>query len=331
MTRHPDLTGGHLRPRVWTEVALSPAPLARLRRVADVTTLATMDALTGADIAIIGSSSVVDDAFLTRAGANLKMVARRGIGYEKVDVSACTARGVLSVNTPDGPSQSTAEHAVALLLAIAKNLQMSVDRLRTGLPYTRADLQGREVRGSTLGVIGFGRIGRRVSRICASGLGMRVIVFEPYVADIPAYHEGITTTPNLEGLLAEADFVSIHVPLTPDTRHLIGDRELRLMKTGACLINVSRGSIVDEAALIGALQAGHIAGAGLDVFDPEPPSSDNPLLHMDNVVATPHVASNTKEGLERMSDGVVDQILQLLDGERPTFLIDPRAWGEHNA
>ncbi len=325
MPSSTDQVGPRPTPRVWTEVALSPAPLARLQRMAIVTTEGTLEDLPDADVAVTGAS-VVDEAFLAQAGANLKMVARVGIGYEQVDVAACTAHGVVAVNTPDGPTESTAEHTVTLLLAIAKNLQGSSAHLRANLPWTRAALEGREVRGSLLGVVGFGRIGRRVSQICAAGLGMRVIVFDPFVDQIPAGYEGVTAAPSLDALLGQADFVSVHVPLTPETRRLIGDRELRLMKGGAYFINVSRGPIVDEAALLSVLRDGHLAGAALDVFDPEPPSPDNPLLHMDNVVVTPHVASNTSAGNERMSSSVVDQILQLLAGERPTFLIDPRAW-----
>jgi D-3-phosphoglycerate dehydrogenase len=130
----------------------------------------------------------------------------------------------------------------------------------------------------------------------------------------------------LDALLPRVDFLTLHTPLMPETYHLIGERQLRLMKPGSFLINVSRGPVVDEPALIRALQDGHLAGAGLDVFDPEPPMPDNPLLRMTNVVVTPHVASNTDKGYWRMSQSVVDQVLQVLAGERPSFLIDPAAW-----
>jgi phosphoglycerate dehydrogenase-like enzyme len=155
---------------------------------------------------------------------------------------------------------------------------------------------------------------------------MRVMVFDPYVSAIAGLPANVTMTESVDALLPEVDFLTLHTPLTPETYHLIGERELRLMKPGAYLINVSRGPVVDEAALIRALADGHLAGAGLDVFDPEPPSPDNPLLRMRNVVVTPHIASNTDQGVLRMSQSVVDQVLQVLAGERPSFLIDPAAW-----
>ncbi len=183
-----------------------------------------------------------------------------------------------------------------------------------------------EVRDRVLGVVGYGRIGRRVTEICALGLRMPVVVFDPYLGAMANLPDGVTMVDSLDALLPHVDFLTLHTPLLPDTHHLIGEPQLRLMKPGAFLINVSRGPIVDEAALIRALQAGHLAGAGLDVFDPEPPMPDNPLLHMTNVVVTPHIASNTDQGYWRMSQSVVDQVLQVLAGERPSCLLDPAAW-----
>jgi D-3-phosphoglycerate dehydrogenase / 2-oxoglutarate reductase len=182
------------------------------------------------------------------------------------------------------------------------------------------------VRDQTLGVVGFGRIGRRVTEICALGLKMRVLVYDPYLPEIPALYEGVESVGSLDDLLARSDFVTLHIPLMAETHHLIGERELRLMKPGSYLINASRGPVVDEAALIRVLQSGHLAGAGLDVYEIEPPDPDNPLLHMENVVNTPHVASNTPQGNGRMSHSAVDQVIQLLAGERPSFVIDPAAW-----
>jgi phosphoglycerate dehydrogenase-like enzyme len=268
----------------------------------------------------------VDGAFLDHAGPELKLVIRHGIGYNAVDVPAATTRGILAANTPDGPTESTAEHAVGLLLAIAKRIVKSDFVLRTNQPWTRADLRGVELLDQLLGVVGYGRIGRRVTEICALGLKMRVIVYDPYLTKIPELPEGVKMVNSLAELLSQADFVTLHIPLTPDTHHFIGERELRLMKPGSYLINASRGPVLDEAALIRVLEDGHLAGAGLDVYDIEPPEPDNPLLQMTNVVNTPHVASNTPQGSWRMSQSVVDQVLQLLAGERPTFLIDPSAW-----
>lgn len=285
----------------------------------------TLANLAGAEVAIIGRSTV-NHTFLDHGGPELKLVIRHGIGYNTVDVAACTARGILTANTPDAPTESTAEHAVALLLATAKKIVKADYYLRTNKAWTRPDLLGTDVRDLILGVVGYGRIGRRVTEICALGLKMQVLVFDPYLREPPLLYEGVDMVSNLDDLLTRADFVTLHTPLMPETHHLIGERQLRLMKPGAYLINASRGPVVDEAALIRVLQAGHLAGAALDVYDIEPPEPDNPLLHMENVVNTPHIASNTPQGNGRMSHSVVDQILQLLAGERPSFLIDGAAW-----
>jgi D-3-phosphoglycerate dehydrogenase len=314
-----------MKPKVWTEVNLHPEALARLQAHADVAAGTSLDTLAGADAAIIGRS-VVDAAFIERAGPSLKLVIRHGIGYNTLDVPTATQYGVLAANTPDAPTESTAEQAVGLLLAVAKLIVKSDMVLRANTPWTLADLRGTEVRDRVLGVVGYGRIGRRVAEICGLGLKMPIVVFDPYLSAAAPTAEYVTVATSLDALLPQVDFLTLHTPLMPETHRLIGERELRLMKPGTFLINVSRGPVVDEAALIRALQDGHLAGAGLDVFDPEPPMPDNPLLRMTNVVVTPHVASNTDKGLWRMSSSVVDQVLQVLAGERPTFLLDPAAW-----
>jgi D-3-phosphoglycerate dehydrogenase len=155
---------------------------------------------------------------------------------------------------------------------------------------------------------------------------MKVLAYDPLLSGTPPTPEGVTLINDLDTLLAQADFVTLHTPLVPETHHLIGGRELRLMKPGSYLINASRGPVVNEAALIEALQTGHLAGAGLDVFDPEPPEPHNPLLKMANVVLTPHIASSTETGVAAMINGAADQILQVLAGERPTYLVNPTVW-----
>ncbi len=312
-----------MKPNVWTEVPLHPEALERLQAHAEVTT--DMDRLTGAEAAIIGRMNV-DAAFIERAGPNLKLVIRHGIGYNTLDVPTATRYGVLSANTPDAPTESTAEQAVGLLLAVAKAIVKSDMTLRANIPATLLELRGVEVRDRVLGVVGYGRIGRRVTEICALGLKMPVLVFDPFLSSGVALPEGVSMVDSLDALLPLVDFLTLHTPLMPETHHLMGERQFRMMKPGSFLINVSRGPVVDELALIQALQDGHLAGAGLDVFDPEPPLPDNPLLSMTNVVVTPHVASNTDKGYWRMSQSVVDQVLQVLVGERPSFLIDPAAW-----
>ena len=313
------------KPKVWTEVELHPSVVARLTEVAEVITAGTQATLPGVDIAIIGASKV-NGAFLDHAGPHLKLVARHGIGYNDVDVPAATARGILATNTPDGPTEPTAEHTVALLLAAAKWIVKGDMYLRNNRPYTRSTLRGVEVRDLTLGIVGFGRIGKRVAEICGLGLRMRVVVFDPFLpvgSAAPAYVELVG---DLDTLLTQADFLTLHTPLTPETHHLISRRELHLLKPGSYVINASRGPVLDEAALIAALQEGHLAGAGLDVFDPEPPHPDNPLLKMENVIVTPHSAGNTVQGSIRTGQMLVEQVLHVLRGERPPDLLNPEAW-----
>lgn len=240
-------------------------------------------------------------------------------------MAAASERGILVCNNPDAPGESTAEHAVALLLATAKRVFTGSLQLRQG-EVDRASLIGTEVRGRTLGVLGYGRIGRRVAEICALGLGMSVLVYLPVVRSGLPRAEGIGFTSDLDALFARADFVTLHTPLKAETRHLVRERHLRLMKPGGYLINTSRGAVIDEAALIRALQDGHLAGAGLDVFDPDPPAADNPLLRMPNVVATPHIAPFTDASFRAMWRGVAGQIGRVLQGSRPANLVNPDAW-----
>jgi phosphoglycerate dehydrogenase-like enzyme len=312
-------------PRVWSEVALHPEALARLEGRVELVFPGTLESLPGAVAAIIGGCAV-SDAFVAQAGPSLRLVVRHGIGYNTLDIPALTRSGVYAANTPDGPTESTAEQAVGLLLAVAKLIVKSHIIMREGRAWGRADLLGVEVLGRTLGVVGYGRIGRRVAEICALGLRMPTLIFDPFLPADAQLPQGMRAVASLGELLPQADFLTLHTPLSAETHHLIGARELALLRPGSFLINVSRGPVVDEAALIAALQSGHLAGAGLDVFDPEPPMPDNPLLFMDNVVVTPHVASLTDMGYWRMSTGCVDQTLQVLAGERPTSLIDAAAW-----
>jgi phosphoglycerate dehydrogenase-like enzyme len=256
----------------------------------------------------------------------LKVIARHGIGMNNVDIPAASARGILVVNTPDAPTESTAEHAVALIMALAKRVVAGDMSLR-GANIPRAQLMGTELRGRTLGVVGVGRIGRRVAEICALGLQMRVMAYNPSLPDWSLLTAlGVEPVDRLETLLAQADVVTLHASLTPETRHLMSERRLRLMKPTAYLVNTSRGSLVDEMALARVLAEGHLAGAALDVFDPEPPPPDHPLLRMTHVVVTPHTASYTDLGYQGMGLGAVEQTLQVLRGERPPNLLNPEVW-----
>jgi D-3-phosphoglycerate dehydrogenase len=315
-----------MKQKVWVGFDLMPEPLALLEAETETIHSSNLADLAGVAGVILGVAPTADAAFMDQAGQSLKVIARHGIGVDNVDLAAATERGILVVNTPDAPTESTAEHAVALLLALAKQVVAGDRNLRGTANISHHRLQGTEVRGRTLGVVGFGRIGRRVAEICSQGLRMRVMAFDPYVDPSQVAAMGVVMVDSLELLLGQADFVSLHPALTPETRHLIGLPELRLMKSTAFLINVSRGPVVDEVALIEALKTGQLAGVAMDVFDPEPPSPDHPLFRMPNVVTTPHISSFTDLGRQAMSQGAIEQVLQVLRGERPTYLLNPEAW-----
>ncbi len=263
------------------------------------------------------------DADLMDRAPNLRAICRTGIGVDKVDLEEATRRGVAVCNTPDGPTVSTAEHALGLILAAAKSLFRSATWLRQGLDSMFARHDALELDGKTLGLVGFGRIARRLA-VAAHGIGMEVSAYDPHLA--PTAFAGAQRAATLGELLGKADVVSIHVPLTADTEHLIAAEQFSAMKQGVILVNTSRGSVVDQSALLAALDNGQVMAAGLDVTDPEPLPVDHPLLHRDNVLVTPHVASGTREGKRRMFRTAFDQAIQVLAGERPPHLVNPEVW-----
>lgn len=310
-----------MKPKVVMQFELRLGATERIREVAEVVIDPTLEQAVGADIIVAGGSKF-DAAVMDKLGLNLKAIARTGIGVDTIDLDAATARNILVINTPDAPTESTAEHAVALLMAVAKRVMVGDMSLRGDTTIQRSDMVGTELLGRTLGVVGYGRIGRRVAEICALGLRMDVLVYDPYINLDQPTPERVRLTDNLDELLRQSMFVTVHVPLLSTTRHFIGEREMRLMPRGSYLINASRGPVIDEAALIRLLQEGHFAAAGLDVFDPEPPLADNPLLKMKNVVLTPHIASSTDRGIYAMMHGVADQIIQILNGQRPPHIVN---------
>lgn len=313
------------RPKVVMQMELRLGATERLREVAEVVIDPQLADVAGADVIVPGPGKVNADLF-DRAGPSLKLIAKPGIGVDNVDIPAASARQILVLNTPDAPTESTAEHAVALLMAVAKRVLVGDMFLRTDRTIPRGEMIGTELLGRTLGVVGYGRIGRRVAEICALGLRMNVLVYDPFININQPTPERVTLTDDLDGLLRQANFLTVHIPLLPNTRHFIGEREMRLMAKGSYLINASRGPVIDEAALIRLLQEDHFAAVGLDVFDPEPPHPDNPLLKMRNVVVTPHIASSTDRGIHAMMHGVADQVIQVLNGERPPYLLNPEVW-----
>lgn len=308
---------------LWTDVALETAGRELLEPDAEIfqAPAGSLERIEEAD-GIIAGSLLPGNADLFARATKLQVIARVGIGYDNIDLSAATAAGVCAVNTPFAPTESTAEFTMALILAVARRIVPAHQRLRTGEWNQTAELKGFDLAGKTLGLIGCGRIGARVAEI-ALAFRMRVLAVDPRPSVIPA---GIEFAPSLDRLLAISDVVSVHVPLLPETRQLLNTRTLSLMKKGAVLINASRGPVVDEAALQAALESGHLGGAGLDVWDPEPPQPDNPLFRLSNVVATPHMAAFTQEGRTRSHGGAALQVLQVWRGERPAALLNPEVW-----
>jgi glyoxylate reductase len=256
----------------------------------------------------------VDGAFLERAGAQLRIVALHAVGYDNVDLEAATAHGVLVTNTPDVLTQATAEFTIALVLAALRRVAAGDRLVRRGdeWAWEPTYMLGTGLAGKTLGIVGLGRIGSEVARL-AEAFGARVI------------HTSRSSGVPLAELLAHADVVSLHVPLTPQTDRLIGAAELRAMKRNAVLVNTTRGRVVDEAALVEALEAGEIAGAALDVYEHEP-DVHPALLRLENVVLTPHIASATAEAREAMGMLCVASLRAvLLEGQRPPNLLNPEA------
>ncbi|MDJ0952397.1 MAG: hydroxyacid dehydrogenase [Acidimicrobiia bacterium] len=253
----------------------------------------------------------------------LRVIARTGIGYDKVDLDAATARGIAVCNTPDAPTISTAEHTIALVLMVAKNVKRSEAELRGGGTDFYARHTGIELEGRTLGLVGFGRIARLVAAM-AQGLGMTIAAFDPYVA--ATEFGSVSRYDTLEQLAAVADVLSLHVPLTAENAGLIDKDLLGALKPGGVLINTARGGLVDLVALEGALESGHLFGAGLDVTDPEPLPPDHPLLHRLDVVVTPHVAAGTAGAKRRIFKAAFNQVIQVLDGTQPQHLVNPEVW-----
>jgi D-3-phosphoglycerate dehydrogenase len=276
------------------------------------------------DALIIRSATQVT-ADVLDAATNLKVVARAGIGLDNVDVDAATRRGVMVVNAPQSNIISAAEQTLALLLAQARNIPQAHADLIEGR-WERTKWEGVELAGKTIGLVGLGRVGSLVATR-ATGFGMRVIAFDPYVSADRAKEMGVEIMPTLEALLVQSDFVSVHLPRTPETEGLLGDKELRMIKPGARLVNTARGGIVDEAALAKVLDDGHLAGAALDVFSVEP-TIDSPLFGLPNVVVTPHLGASTREAQDKAGITVAEMVRLGLKGEFVPYAVNVSAGAE---
>jgi glyoxylate reductase len=295
--------------RVWPE-ELPPGP----EQLAEL--------LHGCDGALTMSTDRISSDLLDHE-PQLKVISNFAVGLDNVDVAAATARGVAVCNTPGVLTETTADAAFALLMASARRLNEGVDYVKSGHWRTWMPmlLLGQDVYRATLGIVGFGRIGQSVTRR-ARGFDMRVLYYSNTRRPDVERELGAEYRP-FDELLREADFVSLHIALTPQTRHLIGARELKLMQPGAILINTARGPVVDTDALVQALRAGEIGGAALDVTDPEPLPADHPLLRCPNAIVVPHIASASRATRDRMADLSARNLLAVLRGERPPSIANP--------
>ena len=268
-----------------------------------------------------------DQGFLKRC-PKLLIVSSNGSGVDTIDLDACTDAGVLVVNQAGGNAEAVTEHTMAMILSLLKRIGESDRLLRRGWSGARTDLLGRNLEGRTVGIIGIGFIGKRMAAICRDVFDCRVLAFDPYVDEEEIVRRKAEPV-GLDELLAHAEILSIHCPLTKETSGLIDEDELSRLKDGALVVSTARGGIIDEQALVKALESGKVAGAGLDVWDREPPPSDHPLLAFDTVIASPHTAGVTVDSRATMARYAATQLIELLDGRAPARAVNPEVFGRY--
>lgn len=313
-------------PKILVADPLAEDGLERLRKAGEVTVVSKLAEaelvrrIPDFDALVVRSETRVT-APIIEAGSRLRVVGRAGVGVDNIDVSAATRRGILVVNAPRGNIVAAAEHTLALLFALARWIPQADASVKRG-EWNRSKFTGSEIRGKTLGVVGLGNVGSEVAKR-AHGMEMEVIAFDPVVSVERAELFNVELVPLTE-LLERADFVTVHVPLVESNRNLIGAVELSHMKPGARLINTARGGIVDESALLPALQSGRLSGAAADVFLTEPPG-DNPLLALPNFIATPHIGASTAEAQVSVAFDVAEEVAAVLAGDMPRFAVNAPA------
>ena len=320
------------RPTIAVADPIHSAGLERLRASYDVAYLPELTAPEARRRAIAAAEAIVvrvfriDDALLQGA-PRLKLVAKHGSGVDNIDIPAASQHGVLVCNTPGGAnSTSVAEGAVTLMLATLRQVRAMDACVRGNRFNERWTLSLHELWGKTLGLVGCGQIARVTARICGAGFNMQVLAYDPFVGAAEMAKAGAVKVESLTELAARADVVSVHAPLGQATHHLVSAAVLAAMRPHAIIVNTSRGGLIDEAALIRALQERRIGGAGLDVFEQEPPRPDNPLFAMDNVVLSPHVAGVTEDALRGMAMSVAEVIDNVFAGHRPPTLLNADLW-----
>ncbi len=314
-----------IRIRILVADPIAGDGVARLREAGDVEVATGLSSeelkrkVAGVDALVVRSETKVTAEVLA-AAPRLRVVGRAGVGVDNIDIEAATRRGVVVLNAPTGNTIAAAEHTVAMMLCLVRNIPRADRSMHEGR-WDRKAFTGTELREKTLGLLGLGKIGFEVARIGAQGLQMRVIADDPLVSRERAEQAGAALV-DFETLLREADILSVHVPLTDKTRGAIGAAELARMKQGARLVNVARGGIIDEAALADAVRSGHIAGAAIDVFTAEPIAADNPLLGVPEIVLTPHLGASTAEAQVSVATDVADQIVHFLAGGGPRYAVN---------
>lgn len=310
--------------RVLVADPISKAGIDRLRQGSEVDVITgqtqeqLIELIPAYDAVVVRSETRITEPIFA-AAKKLKVVARAGVGVDNIDVPAATRAGVIVVNSPEGNTIAAAEHTVAMLLSLSRKIPDAVSSLRKG-EWKRSQFVGVEVYNKTAGVIGFGKIGREVARRCR-GLGMKVLAFDAFVSAEMGRREGVEMV-DLPELYRRSDYITVHTPLTRDTRGLLNDAAFGQMKEGVRILNCARGGIIDEAALLRALDSGKVAGAGIDVFEQEPAPKDSPLIAHPRAICTPHLGASTEEAQVNVALDVTDQILAVLDGRPPRSAVN---------
>ncbi len=277
-------------------------------------------------VALISRNAPVGPALID-ALPRLRVIAKHGAGLDAIDVDHAARRGVHVIFTPQANSVSTAEHAMALMVGLAKHLRETDAATRQGDFSIKFRIHNIELASCTLGIVGFGNVGRHVARIAGSGFGMRVLAFSPSVPDAIFAEANVERRTDLHDMLSACDFISIHLPDRPGAKGMIGEAEFAAMRPGAIVVNVGRGGVVDEAAAARALASGRLGGLGLDVFEREPADRSNPLFNFANVLATPHIAGSSAASLERMARSAAEQIVIIVRNGRGALHLANRTPG----
>ena len=270
---------------------------------------------------IRGRTKVFEDVIKAGSEGNLKVIGRAGIGVDNIDIQSCAEHNIKVVNAPTGATQSVAELAITFMLSLSRNI-LKADQSMKKDKWLKKKLMGTEIFGKTLGLIGCGNIGKITAKY-AKSFNMSVIGYDPFISKDDMHKDGILKIEKLEDLMSKSDYISLHLPHLKSTHHIVNQEMLSKMKKTAFLINCSRGGTVDEKALFNVLKDEEISGAGIDVFENEPPT-DNPLLKLENVILSPHIGANTKEGQIRAGTVCSEQIIKVLNGEKPDFWVNKK-------